>query len=851
MSFETESQKIKSEKILLATLECAQSVKIFSVFSGDVYVRDVAHYVAKVKEGNIYLGQMFGTSLSSGEFYYDPTGGKLYVRTHDDLDPIDHDMTVFYKFFFSNAPLIASPDLDSSDPLVVDWDNRIQSTGSINQELDTENTGIAIETNSSISLFNNDGFFDNIFDVYVWENKIVEIFSYIRGLDISDAKKIFSGIIENKSYGPDLVKFQVKDFTFKLRKFLTMELFDSGDGKLSDATIGSPKRRIYGRMKQVQAIGVDKILKGYLLSETVTGVIADTFITFSASIAGKVFQGDKVRIQRADLTFIEFTIDSFTSNTVAVIGSKVNEAIIALPCYVVPENGHRHVNRDWHIAGHEIHTLTTTITTVNSPRNFELASVEGLNVGDLITINGDNVVIGHISLSNIVITTTDVSPTPSVSDSVFKQAILNAFVENREIYIDRDWTYTTSSTDSILNLDILTEFNLADDQRLIGTNLTFTNGSQAVTSSSATLDLRTILKPRDWVRSTDITHTTYYELMEVNETTLKLVSNFGGTTGAISAQYRNVELIQDDSLITLNCYGMKFDNLWVKTPGDVVKNIVENDAGLTQTNAASFTLANDNCDYIVSMVQPETINNKTIPQIRDVITKINTSVFGSLFTNNDFELCYSILNCEVPTTLASIKDDEIINFSIDAKNNIVRKTNVSYRPFVDHSTKELTYEKYSATSDFTDYVVEDIREKDLILYLYEEGKAQIIANRYCLFNSLSTSTVKVKAKLNLALMVLNDKIYLELDRLYKRYGGNDRRKIGIVSGISKNGLDSDIKFNDLGNIYNRIAVITPNTQVDFTSANVDEIVRYGFIVENDSLTPDVTSEDDLGSNLIG
>jgi hypothetical protein len=109
----------------------------------------------------------------------------------------------------------------------------------------------------------------------------------------------------------------------------------------------------------------------------------------------------------------------------------------------------------------------------------------------------------------------------------------------------------------------------------------------------------------------------------------------------------------------------------------------------------------------------------------------------------------------------------------------------------------------------------------------------------------------VKAKLNLALTSVNDKIFIELDRLYRRYGGRDRRKVGIVTAVKKNGLDTDVEFTDLGNIFNRIPSIAPNTANDYASATRNEVVQWGYVLDNDTLTPLVSSELELGNNLIG
>ncbi|WP_206781268.1 hypothetical protein, partial [Escherichia coli] len=85
------------------------------------------------------------------------------------------------------------------------------------------------------------------------------------------------------------------------------------------------------------------------------------------------------------------------------------------------------------------------------------------------------------------------------------------------------------------------------------------------------------------------------------------------------------------------------------------------------------------------------------------------------------------------------------------------------------------------------------------------------AQRLCFFKSLASSVVTIKSKMNLSNIVVNDKMYLSLDRLFKRYAGNDKRRIGIVSGIKKDGFECEVSLSDLGNIYNRVMSIAPNS----------------------------------------
>ena len=137
------------------------------------------------------------------------------------------------------------------------------------------------------------------------------------------------------------------------------------------------------------------------------------------------------------------------------------------------------------------------------------------------------------------------------------------------------------------------------------------------------------------------------------------------------------------------------------------------------------------------------------------------------------------------------------------------------------------------------------------IYLYEDDKVETMAQRISLFNSLPISIVNLKAKMNLALTSVNDKIYLDLERLYARYGGLDQRKLGVVTGVKLNGYGAEISITDLGNIYNRIGSIAPNNTLDYSNSDANAKIKWGYVLDNNTETPDENKEDGLGNFIIG
>jgi hypothetical protein len=844
MNYEEFSQKSRSEKVTLVTVEAVHQVKLFTLHSGAVYYRDVDHFVVNVRVNGETLVEADNASLGAGAYYFDATAKRLYLRTLDDSDPKENQIAITYKFFFANAPYHLPHDLDEGE--VVEFEARVSSVGALGQSLDDQNTGIVLESSSSVALENTDGFWDEVFDTLIWENQAIRFYSWSPSIPISEATKIFDGLIESKDFSLTQVIFKVKDFVFKLKNKVNLPLFSEDDGNLSPSDLGTPKRRIYGQVKQLKCVGIDKVLDGFALTGTISIELEGQTVTGSGTqFLSELSPGDELIIELPRETF-KFAVETVDSDTSLTVGSRASSAFVGESATVRPKIPYRSKNRRWLIAGHKLRAPSATIESVDSNNRISVDTSEDFFADDSVKINDEYVTIRRITGGQFVLNSALI-PAPDVGDTVTKNPVSKAFFKNKELFIDRDWTLT-NDTEAILELDELAEFNIAE-QRALGFNLTFTNGSRTITTAT-TLDLRTILNPRDWIRKNSVTETTWYEILDVREQTVTIRTAFTGATETTSGLYKNVDLIDDDSLITVNCMGMEFAGQWIKTPSDAVKHLIEYDAGFTELNDESFEKAKAECGFILSLPIPLNVGDKA-PQVKEVITLINESCFGSLYGDSSWDISYSILNSKKPEEVDALSDDDIISFDVVSDQKIINEIKINYRPFTDYFTGEEAFETYSHESEFVNRFVGIRNAEEKTIYLYEEDKAKIIAQRMLFFRSLSTCKVQVKGKLNLATKSVNDKLFLNLNRLYKRYGGGDRRKIGNIVSIKKNGPDVDVDFIDLGNIYNRVPSIAPNDADIYADAEDSEIAKWGYVLDNDTLTPDVSSEFELGNNLIG
>ena len=854
-TYATESAKTSSEKITLAHIEPEQRLINFTLDSGSIYTRDLDYFCIKAFENGTLLTEASSSSLNSGEFYFDAVNKKLYVRTSDDTNPNTKTIKVTYRFFFSSAPLTLPHDLTDTG-IDVEYDARLPTRGgtSVNKEIDEEQIGVALETATNLTLQNNDGYFDDIYDLLFWEFKEVRFYSWFRNIDLSEKILLFEGIVQDKDFNTDKVTFSCKDFLHKLREPVQLTRFSQSDGNVPEAFLGTPKRRLYGQFKQLNLAPIDATLEGYTLTGTISGTLAGTTITGSGTaFLDELSPKDVIKIVDGD-NEQEIEVDTITSDTSFTTQDELEFSFSALSVTNSPNRPWRKENRNWHIAGHKLRAPSTTVTAINAVNRYEVASTEDFFADDLIDIIGEDIFIRRIS-GNEIVTNQAVQGVVSIGSAITKNPVSAVFIETKESFINRDWTVANGASDAILNFNNLAEFNVAKTRSIPG-SYSFTNSSRTVTVND--VDLRDNLRPRDWIRSTDVTHTTWYEILDVTfdesvpRSTVTLRTSYAGGTASNTAQIKQPELIGDDTLITVNCIGLERSGAWVKTASDAVKDMLENDSVLTNLNTASFTESDADAPYILSLPIPLRYGQDP-PTILKTITQINKSVFGSLVNNTAWELVYNVLTPERPTDLTTIKDDDLASprIGIKSKNEIVRKVILKHRPFIDIFTNEESFDVVEFENDFVDDFIGAKAELNVQAFLFSENDAQTIAERYALYNSLSQSKVTIRTKLDLALKNLNDKIFIELDRLYKRFGNGTRRKVGIINRIKKDGNNVEVDFNDLGNVFNRVGAIAPDTANDFTSASEDEKIKNGYIVDDDLEIPDTTSDQEIFTNLIG
>lgn len=843
MNYEQASRLTSSEKITLVTCEAVRPSKIFSIYSGTTYKRVVNHFVINVRNNGSDLLQGYDKdSLDPGYFFFDATVKTLYVNVGQ--DPKFESLSIVYKLFFSNTPLILPHNLVDGEE--VEFLPYIRSTASIGQQLDDENTGIVLESQSSVEFINNNRFFDSIIDSYIFENQKITFYSWFNNLPRSEIKKIFEGVIESKDFAPDRVTFRVKDYVFKLKNKVNLGLFSEADGELLESIIGTPKRRIYGQVKQAQCIPIDCTLDGYPLTGTVSITAGSDIMTgVGTQFLDELNQDDDIIFVFNDEEII-YSVDLISSNTSLKMSKKADDTLTDQTVKVDPERPWRKKNRRWHIAGHKIRQTQAVITNIINARTYVVDDVSEFAPGDVVRVLGQTTQITRVSGDQLILEQ-NIFPIPIIGNIISRYPITKVHFGERELIPFRDFSLT-NATEAILEIGNDAEFNIASEL-VTDHTLSFKHGDYDV-SSSANADLRTIIKPGDFIRPTEQDNENWYEVHHVGPQIVWLKTAFdnNGNNSNHPARIKKMEVINDDSLILVDCYGKETDNTWMKTASDCVKDLIVNDAGFTLIDTDAFLQAKSDCPYTLSMVFPGV--GGEAPMIRDVISQINESVFGSLYGNSSQEIAYSIVNTRRPPTMASIKDDDILSWDVQTSQSIVNNVKINYLPSVDKVTGDLGFSVVTYQNSFVNDNIGIQNTVEKTCFLFYESDAETIAQRYAFYNSLSKSILTLKAKANFFTSSVNDRVYIDLERLYSRYGGKTNMKIGVISGVKKGAYSSEVTMNDLGNIFNRCPTIAPDNTPSFTNSTDDEKIKFGYILDSDTLIPG-SDEDDLGSGLIG
>ena len=822
-----------SEKITLVQVEATKRLIDWTHLGSTDWMRVVPYYVVALKIDDTEI-----------PFVYDPKTGELTIDSPS--DPGLFDAVVTYRFFFSDAPVTASHDMTDAGTHV-HYEGRISKAPGYNHKIGYEQKLTSIIGTGIVSLENNDGGLDEVFDTVFFENQKVFVYSWNRDINFSEAQIIYRGRVTNKKYTSTNVEFRVKDTLFDLNQTISLDAYTDSDN-VNDSVKGRYKRRIYGRVDGLKLQSVDQIGEGY----TITGTVSADTTAKTLTGSGTAFLSDVSPEDKITVGTQEFTIESVESNTSLTLDNEPRFAFTDQELILSPDIPTNVKNREYFVAGHACARLTKQVVNVIQLNRVELTDTVGLSSGDFIEFidTGERVEIKNTAPGNIIVLVQNIITEPGVGTDVTRQPIQRVYIEEN-LVPEEKYAISTVSGETKITFTSDVEFSVARLTSL-AFDATFTNGSRTITYAGDK-DIRDIISPRDFIRPNNIAYTNFYEVLDVQESEITIRVPFIDPTITDAVDGVLPDYLADNTIVSSDILGKTVDGLpdgdWLQTGSDVVLDII-NELGIAEIDTQSFVDADNDNKALISMALPLSPTG-SLPTAKSIVDIINKSVVGSLTLNRDLELKYNIFLPVIDPNIETIRDEDVINWSITTTNNDqIRNMIVRYRhKDVDRFTQESGTSAVDYESLFVKRYIGTNATAELDIYIYDQNRAQTRAHREVYYRSLGRADLKITTDLRLERFEIGDQIEVDFDRLYKRFGDlQTRKKICVVVGKKVTGQRIELELTDLGNIFNRSSIITPNDAADYNVADTDEKLRYGYITDNRGITDD--NEDTANLHLI-
>ncbi len=540
---------------------------------------------------------------------------------------------------------------------------------------------------------------------------------------------------------------------------------------------------------------------------------------------------------------------TIASNDTALQLSDASTATkVDLTARVKPLIPYRRLNRSFFIAHHALHEVAESITKVKRGTLYELSSVEGLAINDVVVFAGNKVnrVISIDPIGKTIGTAAAVNPLPQQDEVVTRVAVQDVRFNNKSFTPLRDYVVSNTANGSTCKLSTYAERDTFPSE-VIG-SVTWQNGAKVVVASAG---LFSTFHNRDWIRPSN--ETDWYEIEELFGDNIAILKTpYTGTSGSKGTTANKPTYISDKSNVLINTYGITFDGTpngrLVRTAPDAVKHLLL-EAGIADADDDTFDEASESAPYLVSYCIPLKQQGKHATY-REVINDLNSSILGVTYLSNEFRLMYRTLSGARSSAKATyISDFDVTQFKQKADSStIYRRIIASYRPQdLDPVTEESTNLTAEITSNYVDNAGVEGQTFGVDLYLYDTLAAEIIAARLLFFNELPKTQLTLTGSLNLTKLFLTDLVLFRSDSLYSRYGSSDSSVIGMVTALTKTGTSTTLTVSDLGNIFARAMVISPNDTPVFSAASADQ-KRFGsFITDTAGV---VEGDEDVGTNLI-
>ena len=844
-----------SEKVGLVALDLGKRLMGWSVYSGTIYSVSFQHDVITQlqQDGTALTAVASIAAITTGTYYLDRSSETLYLRASDSANPNSKFIACSLRLFFSNVPVRKSWDLSTG--FDVDWKPLLRSTSQFGVGLDNTNLlGFAIEGSGNVSFYNDRAFWAGIYDKYFFEGQQCYVYSWNRTLPITEAKLIYKGRVDSKTFTNQSVTLNLKDQLVSLRSKLSIPLMEDVAGAKIPGSLNTARQRyLFGYVKGNRPTNIDQMLD--LTGYTITGTAATTNASVSVTGTGTAFlsqltPGDEVLFGSDTIAYTVATVDTNTALTLTEAYESATGSALAIRLKKT-DNPKRYMNRIFLVAGHQLKEPSSTVTKIFSFTTFELSSATDFIAGEPVVINGENLVIERVSGNKITLTQS--AAFISVGDTVTIPSVRNVYLNNRLLTNISDYTYSASTAKITLNQ--LAEFNTAQVRSLTGT-LTFTHTGTDIQKRTVTgsgTSFKEELAPGDWIRRS--TESDWFEILSVESNTsltLRTVSTYTSTGASLNKKPEVYK--QGTSVLSCDVLGLTENGtptgVFVNNAPRVVKYLLTAVGLSSLIDTASFTEVDSVSTPYLGFAIPKNFSETAVPVVRDIINTVNQSVFGSLYQTNDFQLAYSILSPRRPPSMQIFRESDLLEWAIKSNSaNITKSVSVEYLDKeYDVAAGEPSKQISTSTSNAVDYFTDIQKEKIFSTYLISRADADLYAKRWSFILENSNGTLEIKLALQGARLDINESIHVQHEKLCERFGSGLSRRVGAVSSIVRDISRSQVELDDVGGSFSRCATIAATTSAEYSAAEDNEKFINGYItdaygmIDNDAET--------FGINLI-
>lgn len=851
-TFADHADRSASEKIGLAVIEAGQRLVGWQNYAAATYFLENFQLpvISELKESGTAwtaAATLLDCQLTAGTYYLDRDARRLYAHSTLGENPNGLFVGLIFPMFFSTHGVNLPWDLGSG--FEVEWLPLLKDTSEFGVELDNSNQlGIAIEGSGSIKFFNDFEFWKSRFDKLVFENQKCEIYSWARDLPPSQRKILFRGRIQSKTYDPSSVSFALKDSLNALRAPIPMsDMQDVVGARLPDSLKSAKQRLVYGYTFGHRPTPIDAVLQGYPLVGTVDVTNGSTAVVGTGTeFLRQISPDDEILV--GSTSGRTYAVASVTDDTNLVLNEAYEGGSLeGADLFIKPNLPKRYANRVFLIAGHALREPVTDIATAlpNQLNRIIVTDPTDLLIGDEIVVGSEQTSIERIFGSEIKLTS-NLLAAPLVGTTVTRPAVTGVFLNDRELVLDRDYTYDPLT--AILTLDQLAEFNVAPVVSIAG-SVTF-NGTRTVTGSGT--QFKTQVKPGDWIKKSG--QFDYFEVLSVIDDTnleLRTAATYSGTAAALA---KRPKYYDDSVVLSCDVLGKTLDGTTsgtlLKTGPAIVRDLLQMSSVSELLELSSFADSDALTTQRLSVVIPKGYADRNVPKLKDVINEVNKSVFGSLIQNSDFLLAYHVFRPVREQSLQVFAESDILKFAVKSVSDKIAKSvrlRSLHREF-DPISRTNTFSETVALNKTATYLAKTENELLVDTLLVDPTDALIASSRWAFLIGVASTVVSFQTKLQGAGLNVNDRIEISHEKLYDRVGSNQTKKIAAVQSAKKSVFGVSIEIEDLSSAFSRCAAIVADGSPNFGDSSDSEKFYGSFITDTYGMQGN--DPDTFGVNLI-